>query len=218
MAFPSQEPVQISTVSDARRMVLYIVDDEPELLGALTASLGEFGFSPQPFSSPSDLLRQVSSDEIGCVITDLKMPEMGGVELQSQLAERESCLSVILLTAFADVPTAVHAMKLGATTVIEKPFELQSLADEIRNAMRVSEKAFARRARLREARDLLSQLSPEEKAVLQLAVDGTPNRMIASDLGISPRTVDRRRQSALLKLKADSISEYAILKTLVEPE
>ncbi len=192
---------------------LYIVDDETELLTTLAESLRELGFSPQTFDRPEDLLLATSEHETGCVITDLRMPGIGGVELLRRLNQRDSCLSVILLTAFADVPTAVDAMKLGAVSVVEKPFELHALADEINAAMRCSVQAYARRQDLRSARERLDQLTNEEKAVLDLAIEGRPNREIAEQLEISPRTVDRRRQSALRKLVAESVAEYAVLKT-----
>lgn len=192
---------------------LYIVDDERELLKTLAESLRVYGLQPKTFEHPNDLLAATHDDDIGCVVTDLRMPEVGGLELIQSLKARESCLAVILLTAFADVPTAVDVMKLGATCVIEKPFELNKLQAEINAAMQSSEQAYQRREALRDARKRLGDLSDEEKAVLELAVSGCPNREIAQRLEISPRTVDRRRQSALQKLQADSIAEYAILKT-----
>lgn len=194
---------------------LYIVDDERELLEALVVALRAMGHVPRAFEKPEDLLRATTDDEIGCVITDLRMPGIGGVELLRRLNERESCLSVILLTAFADVPTAVDVMKLGAVSVVEKPFELHALANEINAAMECSQNAFFRRQSIRSARERLEQLTPEEQAVLDLAIEGRPNREIAEKLSISPRTVDRRRQSALRKLDAESVSEYAVLKTRV---
>lgn len=192
---------------------LYIVDDETELLATLAESLRTLGYSPQAFSQPQQLLDVTTENDIGCVITDLRMPGIGGVELLRRLNERDSCLSVILLTAFADVPTAVDVMKLGALSVIEKPFELRALTEEINEATLVSEQNFAKREKIREAKSRLDDLSGEEKAVLDLAIEGRPNRAIATELGISPRTVDRRRQSALRKLDADSVAEYAVLKT-----
>ena len=214
MAFHSLESVIKSPIPSEVRSV-YIVDDEAELLTTLAQSLRAVGFSPRTFDRPDDLLRIPLDDEIGCVISDLRMPGMGGIELIKQLKQRQSCLSVILLTAFADVPTAVDVMKLGATSVIEKPFELNVLVSEINAAMHVSERTFARRKELLNAKSRLDDLSDEEKAVLDLAIEGCPNREIADRLEISPRTVDRRRQSALRKLDADTVAEYAVLKTRV---
>ncbi|QEF96800.1 Transcriptional regulatory protein FixJ [Stieleria maiorica] len=212
MSLTSTNPVnELGAPDQASR--LYIVDDETELLATLAESLRALGFSPRTFDRPEDLLQATSENEVGCVITDLRMPRIGGVELLKRLNERGTCLSVILLTAFADVPTAVDAMKLGAVSVVEKPFELQALADEIHAAMRSSEQAYIDRQELRSARQRLDHLTDEEKAVLDLAIEGRPNREIAQQLEISPRTVDRRRQSALRKLQADSVAEYAVLKT-----
>ena len=214
MALTSTDSVNDFIAHDDSKS-LYIVDDETELLAALAESLRAFGFSPHTFQRPSELLEATSEDEIGCVITDLRMPDIGGDELLKRLNERKSCLSVILLTAFADVPTAVDVMKLGAVSVVEKPFDLHVLATEISLAMKVSETNFIKREEFREAKKLLQHLSDEEIAVLDLAVEGRPNREIATQLSISPRTVDRRRQSALRKLGAESVAEYAVLKTRV---
>ncbi|WP_158222737.1 response regulator transcription factor [Rhodopirellula sp. MGV] len=195
---------------------LYIVDDEREFLSSLALSLREFGYKPITFDHPKQLLDTVKPDEVGCVISDLRMPELGGVELIRRLSSRGSMLSVILLTAFADVETAVSAMKLGAVSVVEKPFHLQRLANEIEVAMQRSEDDQHRASKIAEAEYLLSQLSNEEAAVLDLATKGYPNREISRQLTISPRTVDRRRQSALRKLKADSVADFAVLRTRLD--
>ena len=214
MALQSIEPVnEIFAPNETRS--LYIVDDETELLAALGESLRTLGFTPRTFERPDTFLAAIREDEIGCIITDLRMPGMGGIDLLKQLNERESCLAVILLTAFADVPTAVDVMKLGAVSVIEKPFDLSFLADEIHAAMQVSQELFNKRALLRSAKAKLESLSSDEIAVLDLAIEGRPNREIAETLAISPRTVDRRRHSALQKLNAESVAEYAVLKTRV---
>jgi len=214
MALPETD-LATSDEGSSEQRSLYIVDDEQELLTTLASSLRTLGMRPQTFQRSAALLAATHDDDIGCVITDLRMPEMGGVELIKSLKERESCLSVILLTAFADVSTAVDVMKLGATSVIEKPFQLQTLQTEIHIAMDSSEQAFQRREKFRDAKRRLEALTEEEQAVLELAVAGCPNREISVRLSISPRTVDRRRQSALRKLQADSIAEYAVLKTRV---
>ncbi|WP_436716448.1 response regulator [Roseiconus lacunae] len=195
---------------------LYIVDDEREFLTSLAMSLREFGYQPVTFDHPKKLLEAAKADEVGCVISDLRMPEMGGVELIRRLTASDSCLSVILLTAFADVQTAVDAMKLGAVSVVEKPFHLQQLADEIELAMQRSEEDQQRSSKIAEAERLLGQLTSEESAVLDLATKGFPNREISRQLSISPRTVDRRRQSALRKLQADSVADFAILRTRLD--
>ena len=121
MALTSTDSVKERVVPNDHKS-LYIVDDEKELLATLAESLRHFGFSPTTFERPAELLDATNDNDIGCVITDLRMPGIGGVELLKRLNEQESCLSVILLTAFADVPTAVDVMKLGAVSVVEKTF------------------------------------------------------------------------------------------------
>lgn len=214
MAIHSIETVnEIIAPNEAKS--LYVVDDETELLAALGESLRTLGFTPRVFERPDAFLAATGENDIGCIISDLRMPGMGGIDLLKQLNQQESCLSVILLTAFADIPTAVDVMRLGAVSVIEKPFDLHFLADEINSAMRVSQETFDKRELLRSAKAKLDNLSEEEKAVLELAIEGRPNREIAEKLSISPRTVDRRRHSALRKLDAESVAEYAVLKTRV---
>jgi two-component system response regulator FixJ len=205
---------EAGAAGESRR--LYLIEDDPQSLTTSGSLLRALGYAPRLFGSPKDFLAQAEDHEIGCVVAGLRMEEICGIELLKRLRADESCLAVILLTASADLSCAVEAMKLGAASVIEKPHEPFVLAREVQSAFRQSGLAFERRQRLRRASKLLSRLSAEETAVLELAVSGTPNRAIAEQLSISPRTVDRRRQSALQKLEAESVCEFAVLKTLTE--
>ena len=202
----------------APRKVVYIVDDDQLVLRTVRDVLGASGLASQTFSSAAELLAVVSPDDIGCVVTDLQMPGMNGLELQQALIEKESYLSLIMLTGHADVPVTVEVMKRGAITLIEKPFKIDRLSSEVKRAMEVSEKRYTESKRVLEARALIALLSEEELAVLDCAAAGKPNKAIGSELSMSSRTVDRRRHTALKKLQVDSVSKFAVIRTTAKDE
>ena len=192
------------------------MDDDPLVLSAVKDALESRGFAPRTFSSAMELLEIIDSANTGVVVTDLKMPGMDGVELQRALRQKESCLSLIMLTAHADVPVTVEVMKNGAVTLMEKPFKLDRLTDEIQRAMAMSVRLHRERIRIGQAQDAIARLTSEELAVLDCAAKGKPNKAISYELSLSSRTVDRRRQSALRKLNVDSVSEFAVIRSTAE--
>ncbi|MFO1066746.1 MAG: response regulator [Pirellulales bacterium] len=191
--------------------VVYIVDDDPSVLMSVQAVLNSRGFETRGFALAQEFLRVISPDEVGCVITDLQMPEINGLELQLTLCEMHSCLSLIMVTGFADVPIAVEVMSKGAVTVIEKPYEAEKLVEFVQRAMEVSRKTYAQTEKERDAVRRISVLTPEELQVMELAIRGLPNKAISDTLTISRRTVDRRRQTALTKARVATVSEFAIV-------
>ena len=141
---------------------------------------------------------------------------MNGIQLQRALIEKQSSLSVIMLTAYADVPVAVEVMKNGAVTLIEKPFKVDRLTNEVQKAISISERLHRERIRICEAQDAIERLTSEELAVMDCAAKGKPNKSISYELSLSSRTVDRRRQSALRKLGVESVSEFAVIRSTAE--
>ena len=196
--------------------VVYIVDDDRLVLCAVKDALEAGGLSPRAFNSGTDLLAAISPQDIGCVVTDLQMPGMSGLDLQRALIERDSSLSLIMLTAYADVPLTVKVMKRGAVTLLEKPFKVDRLTEEVRRAIEQSRRFHLEKNRIRESRDAIALLTSEELAVLDCAAKGKPNKAISYELSLSSRTVDRRRQSALRKLDVDSVSEFAVIRATAE--
>ena len=211
MALPYTET---EVVENKRPHVIYVMDKDRPLLEAIERVVAPMEVDFRPFNNPIQLIRAVADDDVGCVIADYEMSRMLAT-FQEQLVNSHSCLALIFVANSIDVPSVVEVMKRGATSVLLKPIHADVLAADIRRGVECSERAIAKRDRVRRAQSLLAKLSAEELAVLDFAIDGIPNREIAIRLEISPRTVDRRRQSALNKLEAESITEFAVLKTLV---
>ncbi len=208
------EPVAPETKSS--KYVVYVVDDDDLVRHTITESLRAHGYAPQSFESAADLLAHVSADDVGCVVTDLRMPSMDGKQLQRELRSQGSNLSLIILTAFATVPVAVELMKDGAATLLEKPCKVDVLTNEVAKAIGQSQVLAAHRLRVQNARRQIASLNIEELAVLDCASQGKPNKAISEELSISSRTVDRRRQSAMRKLSVESIAEFAVIRAEAE--
>lgn len=195
-----------------------IVDDDPSVLSVIAQLLETHDIRSESYSSPRDLLLSIRPDDVGCVITDLEMPQMNGQEVQARLIEAESALSVIMVTAHADVPRTIQIMSRGAVTLLEKPFKSHQLVAAVEKAMELSRKKYQQQSKLRDAETRIAKLSTEEIEVMKLAAAGLPNKAISSQLKLSPRTVDRRRQSALAKLDIASVADFAVLYALVQRE
>jgi two-component system, LuxR family, response regulator FixJ len=186
---------------------VYIVDDDEAVRDSLAALLGSKGYAVRNFGSGPEFLATARSLPVGCLIVDIRMPEMDGLELQRRLAEQALDFPVIVITGHGDVPLAVRAMKAGAVDFIEKPFASQTILDSLANACsRVAapgEEDPARSAPVSK----LALLSPREREVLEGLFAGLPNKSIAYDLGISPRTVEIHRARVMDKMGARSLSE-----------
>jgi two-component system, LuxR family, response regulator FixJ len=188
-----------------------VVDDDPGTLNSLRAILRIHGLSSEGYTSPIDFFASIQPDDIGCVLTDLRMPGMDGLQLQRRLQDMSSCLSLILVTGYADVPVAVEVMSRGAVTVMEKPVEPYRLAYHVRQAIEASRQRQTQFQKSRDALLRLATISHEELQVMRLAIRGMPNKTISEALRMSPRTTDRRRQSALAKAQVSSVSEFAVI-------
>ncbi|WP_374449815.1 response regulator FixJ [Stella sp.] len=192
--------------ADVERTV-HIVDDDDAVRSALTMLMRSAGLAVETYESGLRFLERAAAIVPGCVLLDVRMPGLNGLELQRELANRRIALPVVVMTGHGDVSTAVQAMKAGAVDFVEKPFD-----DE--HILRLVEEALARGAadyrRSREAADataLVEQLSQRERDVLECLIAGRSNKLIAFDLGISPRTVEIYRANMMEKLKARSVSE-----------
>jgi two-component system, LuxR family, response regulator FixJ len=190
---------------------ILVVDDDPDVLDVVARLLGAHNLFAEVFVSAEELLSTVTKSDFGCVVTDLEMPGINGIELQTKLKTMNSCLAVVVITAYANVPKAIKIMGLGATTLLEKPFKAAELVAEVHHAVEVSRQALARIERLESAIDRIATLSDEELEVMLCAARGLPNKAIAQQLVLSPRTVDRRRQAAMLKLGVVSVADFVVL-------
>ena len=178
--------------SNARRTI-FIVDDDAAVRDALKLLLRSVGQAVETFGSAQEFLDAYSEDRPGCLVLDIRMPGMSGLELQQKLNEKHSILPIIFITGHGDVPMAVEAMQAGAVDFIQKPFRDQDLIDRINQAL---EKDSANRAALGERNDIrrrLETLTPREREVLDLVVHGKANKVIAGDLKLSQRTVEIHR-------------------------
>lgn len=186
---------------------VYVVDDEEAIRKSASFMLKTSGYAVEAFGSGVAFLSAVAKLDPGCVLLDVRMPEMDGLQVQAELRARGIMMPVIVLTGHGDVSVAVQAMKAGATDFLEKPYEKQRLLSAVEEARSRSESAAHRGVQETEANTLLNALSPRELDVLKGLVDGLPNKTIGYDLGISPRTVEIHRANLMEKLGARSLSD-----------
>jgi two-component system, LuxR family, response regulator FixJ len=186
--------------------LVHVVDDDEAVRDSLTLLLESAGFGVRAYASATALLASHPTGT-GCVLTDVRMPEMDGLELQNRLAAMGTRLPVIVMTGHGDVPVAVAAMKAGAADFLEKPFDDTQLLVAIRNAVVVSERSQDADAAATDISTRLASLTPKEREVLDKLVEGLPNKSIAYDLGSSPRTVEVHRARVMEKMGARSLPE-----------
>ncbi|MCB4860409.1 response regulator [Sphingobium sp. PNB] len=189
------------------RRMIHIVDDEEAIRRSAGFMLKTSGFSVATYPSGVAFLREVRHAEPGCILLDVRMPEMDGLEVQQALLERGVAMPVIILTGHGDISIAVRAMKAGAVEFIEKPFEKAILLDAISIAFERLDDTGKRAARASDAAVMISALTGREQDVLKGLAEGLPNKTIAYDLGISPRTVEVHRANLMTKLGVRSLSD-----------
>ena len=187
--------------------VVHVIDDDVAVRQSLAFLLSTEGFAVRVYDSAVAFLKELPQAQAGCVVTDIRMPDMSGLELQRHLSETKSGFPVIVITGHGDVPLAVEAMKAGAVDFIEKPFEDEVLLSAIRVALSRNVRDSERLARVAAIRERLSLLSGRERDVLGGLIAGKPNKIIAHDLGISARTVEVYRANVMTKMQADSLSD-----------
>ena len=187
--------------------VVYLVDDDEAIRRSAGFMLKTSGYQVKAFTSGVELLKEAKELSPGCILLDVRMPEMDGLQVQKALQERGVGYPVIVMTGHGDVGVAVQAMKAGAVDFIEKPFEKTVLLSAIEEGIARIEQAGRSRARAEEAQVRLQALTPRERDVLEGLVRGHPNKTIAYDLDISPRTVEIHRANLMSKLEVASLSE-----------
>ncbi len=187
--------------------VVHVIDDDDAVRQSLAFLLRSAKLEAQTYETAMAFLKALPNIRSGCVVTDVRMPEMSGVELLHRLRELGIGMPVIVITGHGDVPLAVEAMKSGAADFLEKPFDDEVLLASVRSALRHRERDAKRDAEQAEFRERLATLSKREREVLEGLVAGKPNKTIAFDLGISPRTVEIYRANVMTKMKAVSLSE-----------
>lgn len=187
--------------------IVYVIDDDEAVLHSLEFLLKTAGLEVRSFGSPEAFLKVLPEAKSGCVITDLRMPGITGIDLLRHVKESGIDMPVIVVTGHGDIALAVEAMKIGAIEFLEKPFDDDILLEAVRGALQKEASAAKQKAELSDIHKKLAALSNREMQVLEGLVAGSANKVIAFDLGISPRTVEIYRANLMTKMAANSLSD-----------
>jgi two-component system response regulator FixJ len=200
----------------ADNSIIHIIDDDSAVRESLLALVQMRGMTAKGYSSAEAFLANLKPSDTGCVVSDVRMPGMTGLQLLEKMAEAKSTLPVIIITAYADVPTAVRAMQAGAVTFLEKPCNEADLIEAVQQALNLEQAQQALRKQKSEVENKLTTLTADEIAVMRKMLEGLPNKRIASDLDIGLRTVELRRSNIMKKMGAGSLAELVRLALLVD--
>jgi two-component system, LuxR family, response regulator FixJ len=187
--------------------IIHVIDDDEGVREGLCALLEAKGFAAQPYASCEEFLNCFSADAALCIVADLRMPGMGGLDLQAYLLAKAVNLPFIVITGHGDVSSAVQALKSGAADFIEKPIDGKLFIAAIERAAVARRAAKAQLEAAGLIQEKIAALTPRERDVLRHLVEGNPNKIIAHQLSISPRTVENHRARLMVKMQADSVAE-----------
>jgi len=187
--------------------VVFIVDDDASVRDSLKLLARSVGLQAETFESGRAFLTAYDPDRWGCLVLDVRMPGMSGLELQDQLLEMGATLPIVFVTAHGDIPMAVQAMQAGAVDFIQKPFRDQELIDKVQHAIEHHRRLLQAVTDIDAIRARRDSLTPREREVMELVVQGMANKVIAIDLGISQRTVEIHRARVMEKMQAESLSQ-----------
>ncbi|HSZ91604.1 MAG TPA: response regulator FixJ [Acetobacteraceae bacterium] len=200
----------------AEAPLVHIVDDDASVRDSLMVLLESAGYAVRAYDSAVAFLQAASDRTAGCVLTDVQMPELNGLELQRRMSEQGIRLPVIVMTGHGDVPIAVEAMKAGAADFLEKPFGDEQLLTAVSGAVAINRRVRDEAAAVADTMRRLATLTPREREVLGHLVAGQPNKTIAYDLGSSPRTVEVHRARVMEKMGARSLPELVRMTIAAE--
>ena len=186
---------------------VFIVDDDAAIRFAMQALMDSVNLNHEIFASADEFLEKITEQRPGCLVLDIRMPGLGGLELQEELIKRGNTLPIIFITGHGDVPMAVEAMQKGAVDFIQKPFRDQELLDRIREALATDEERREEQQAHAEVASRLARLTNREREVFDLVVTGNPNKVIAYELGVSQRTVEIHRARVMEKMQARSLAD-----------
>jgi two-component system response regulator FixJ len=196
---------------------VYIVDDDDEVRESLADLVDSVGLVAQTFANAPSFLSKHCADDVGCLLLDIRMPGMSGLDLQQILDEQNSTLPVIFISGHGDVPMAVEAMRRGAVDFIEKPYRDQELLDRINGAIETGQKRQNDRVEIDKIKEHFETLTPREREVMGLIVQGQANKVIAIDLGLSQRTVEVHRARVMEKMQVRSLAQLVRAHGRLEP-
>ncbi|MEM9207650.1 MAG: response regulator transcription factor [Pseudomonadota bacterium] len=186
---------------------IFVVDDDPSIRFAMQALLESVDLEHEIFSSGNEFLQHVQKERPGCLVLDIRMPGLGGLELQDELKTRGYTLPIIFVTGHGDVPMAVDAMQKGAVDFVQKPFRDQDLLDRVHKALDTDRERRVQREQHDAIAERIDLLTNREREVFDLVVTGKPNKVIAYELGVSQRTVEIHRARVMEKMQARSLAD-----------
>ena len=187
--------------------IVYVIDDDPSMCEALTRLLGTVGLRAQVFQTPQEFLRSKRPDAPSCLVLDVRLPGLSGLDLQRELAKMDPPIQVVFITGHGDIPMAVQALKAGAVDFITKPFRDQQLLDAVQQAIDRDRAARRQWADVAELRRRYESLTQREREVMALVVTGLLNKQIATQLHTSEATVKAHRAQLMRKMEADSVAQ-----------
>ena len=195
------------TDPSSNRATVFVVDDDQAMRNSLKWLIESVGVQVESFSSADEFLRQYQPGRAGCLVLDVRMPGMSGLDLQEHLVEKGMQIPVVIITGHGDVPMAVRAMKHGAVDFIEKPFNDEVLLDAIRRAIAHEEQQRLQQTEHLQLQRRLGSLTPREHEVMAMVTEGMSNKEIANRLGVSAKTVEAHRARVMEKMQAGSLAE-----------
>ena len=195
---------------------VYIVDDDSDVADSMSMLLESTGLRTQQYHSAEEFLQSTDAQLVGCLILDVRMPDMNGLELQQEIKRRNVNLPVVFVTGHGDVPMAVQAMKNGAVEFLQKPFREQEFIDCVNRALKANSDALNGHNRLRSIQARIDSLTKREQEIMRLIAAGNITKVIAAKLSISPRTVEIHRARAMEKMQAKTLAQ--LVQMVVEAQ
>jgi two-component system, LuxR family, response regulator FixJ len=202
----------------SRQPTVFIVDDDAAVRDSLSLLMLSANLAAETFAGAQEFLEQVTLDRPGCLILDVRMPHVDGLELQRRLAERGSRLPVIMLSGHGDIPMAVQALRAGALDFIPKPFDSKALLTRVREGIEIDARVREQKLGTAEIEARFARLTPREIEVLKLVVDGLATKSVATELGSSFNTVQNQRASILKKMQAESTADLVRMVMIARPD
>jgi FixJ family two-component response regulator len=194
-----------------KNTVVFVIDDDPSVRKSLSRLLRSVGHSVETFSSAEEFLAREHFDGIGCILLDVQMPGLSGMDLQAELSKAETSMPIVFITGHGDIPMSVEAMRKGAVHFLIKPFDDNDLLAAVREAIEKDRKAKAEQAEIQDIRQRMNLLTPRENEILRYVIAGVLNKQIAFKLNIAEKTVKIHRGRVMEKLCVDSVAELVRL-------